>query len=243
LRGAVLCGANLTFTQFQEANLAEANFGGTQPATLSGADFRKAYLPSASFDGCFFSGTKLEGASLLNSGIWKANLEEIDWGNYTIGEETRPEELDFAFHAARCYYKQLKIWYTNKNLYDIAAKFHYREREAEKKQYKLLSKNWHHRLAREIARLVFGYGENWERVLVWIALIIFGFAIAFNLHAGMNFLYSLYFSLISFTALGYGSWVDIRPQGWVQALGAFESFIGVFMMALLLVTIFRKWAR
>ena len=72
---------------------------------------------------------------------------------------------------------------------------------------------------------------------------IFGSAVAYSLFGGLDLPYSLYFSVISFTALGYGSWVNIRPEGWVQALGATESFIGVFMMALLLVTFVRKWTR
>jgi len=91
--------------------------------------------------------------------------------------------------------------------------------------------------------MLFGYGEDWKRVFFWMLLIILGSSALFTLFGGLNILYSLYFSIVSFTALGYGSWVTIRPRGWVQAIGAAESFIGVFMMALVLVTFVRKWAR
>ena len=47
----------------------------------------------------------------------------------------------------------------------------------------------------------------------------------------------------SFTALGYGNWAP-EPQGWAgRVLGAGESFMGVFMMALFLVTFTRKMTR
>ena len=53
---------------------------------------------------------------------------------------------------------------------------------------------------------------------------------------------SLYFSAVSFTALGYGSWVNITSDA-IRGLGAAESFLGVFMMALFLVTFTRKMTR
>ncbi|KPK21624.1 MAG: hypothetical protein AMJ76_02205, partial [Dehalococcoidia bacterium SM23_28_1] len=58
-----------------------------------------------------------------------------------------------------------------------------------------------------------------------------------------GFLDSLYYSAVSFPALGYGHWAP-EPQGWAgRFLGAGESFIGVFMMALFLVTFTRKMTR
>jgi len=45
-----------------------------------------------------------------------------------------------------------------------------------------------------------------------------------------NFPDSLYFSLITFTTLGYG---DFRPlERWGRILAGSEAFIGAFMMAL-----------
>lgn len=53
-----------------------------------------------------------------------------------------------------------------------------------------------------------------------------------------NFPDSLYFSLITFTTLGYG---DFRPlEGWGRILAGSEAFIGAFMMALFVYTFVRR---
>lgn len=49
-------------------------------------------------------------------------------------------------------------------------------------------------------------------------------------------------SAASFTALGYGSWAS-QPSVWAKGIGAAEAVIGVFMMALFLVTFTRKMVR
>ena len=236
LRGSSLLNAN-----FQGADLTGTKLGdvaeaeGYQAAMPDDTDFRGANLFRANFKGCYFYGTKLEGAFIRGADILEAHLEEADWGNYKIGEENKKD-----FYSAENRYRLLKVWYTNASIYDIAAKFYYREKEAKRKALKWYSR---HRLALEVLRALFGYGEDWKRVLYWMGLVVFGSAAAYYLSGELNLLYSLYFSVVSFTALGYGKWVDITPQGWAQALGAFQSFTGVFMMALLLVTFVRKWTR
>ena len=53
-----------------------------------------------------------------------------------------------------------------------------------------------------------------------------------------NFPDSIYFSLITFTTLGYG---DFRPlEGWGRILAGSEAFIGAFMMALFVYTFARR---
>jgi len=247
LQGTVFRLAKLRNAEFRKANLTAAQFQGDfqggimheLPAALDETDFRGANLFRTDFTGCFFYGTRFEGAFIRGAEITESNLEQADWGNYIIGEEAEADELHFAENR----YIHLKMWYRNTGLYDIAAKFYYREREANRKQLKWRSKNWRHRLATEVTRLLFGYGEEWKRVFYWMALIIFGSTLMYSLFGGLNFLSSFYFSVVSFTALGYGSWVNISPESWMQTVGAAESFVGVFMMALLLVTFVRKWTR
>jgi len=240
LRAADLRGALLFNTNFQGADLTGAKFGdlgkaGGYPAMLDYTDLRGAKLIRANFKGCYFYRTRLEGAFIRGADIFDAHLEEADWGSYKIGEEKGGD-----FDLAIDYYRRLKGWYTNAGMGGKAAKFYYREKEANRKS---LRKRSRHRLALQLLRVFFGYGEEWKRVLYWMALFVFGPAVAYYLFGGLDISYSLYFSVISFTSLGYGKWVDITPQGWVQALGAFQAFSGVFLMALLLVTFFRKWTR
>jgi hypothetical protein len=47
---------------------------------------------------------------------------------------------------------------------------------------------------------------------------------------------------MSFTSMGYGSWLE-ASDALVKGIGAFESFIGVFSIALFLITFVRKMTR
>ena len=97
--------------------------------------------------------------------------------------------------------------------------------------------------------LICGYGEKPLRVIGWAASVVLGLAfvyLAIGSLWGWNFWDSLYFSVVSFTALGYGSWLNLSSgvaSDWIRGLGAFESFIGVFSIALFLVTFIRKMTR
>jgi hypothetical protein len=84
-----------------------------------------------------------------------------------------------------------------------------------------------------------GYGERPIRVLVLALLILVTTWIlywqlgTFVLDSGggnagqPTWQNALYYSLISFTALGYGGWVP-QPVGWAQWVGVAESFLGIF---------------
>jgi hypothetical protein len=97
------------------------------------------------------------------------------------------------------------------------------------------------RIFSKIVSILCGYGEEPERVVISALVIIFGLSIVY-VFGGLNLTYAIYFSAVSFVALGYGSWAH-APVGWIQGLGAAESFLGVFMMALFLVTFTRKMTR
>jgi hypothetical protein len=139
------------------------------------------------------------------------------------------------------------VWYAQSGYHDIAAKFYYREKEASRKALKWRSKSsFRHRFALQLSYWVFGHGEGWKRLLFgWIVGVIFIFAAIYYLWGSFNsatFWDTLYYSATSFSALGYGNWAP-QPSGWVKGMGAVEAIIGVFMMALLLVTFVRKWTR
>ena len=55
-----------------------------------------------------------------------------------------------------------------------------------------------------------------------------------------DFLNCIYFSVVSFTTLGYG---DYHPVGWSRVVGASEGFIGAFFMAMFVLTVGRKMNR
>ena len=263
LKGANLEGANLEMTTLWEANLEGANLMYAQlkgadlthvhlkGANLQGASLEEANLIGAHLEGAIFVGAYLVGADLRTANLAGAylgaasldsstKLENVNWGDHILDEE-RSRSLDWAADS----YRQLKKWYTDAGMYDVAAKFYYREKEVNRKGLKLCSKHWNDRLAAEFMRLLFGYGERWQRIFIWIAVVIFGLATAYYFlgsFSSSSFLDTLYYSATSFTALGYGKWAP-QPIGWAKGMGAAEAVIGVFMMALLLVTFVRKWTR
>ncbi len=205
-------------------------------------DLRGANLFRAEFEGCYLYGTKLQGASIRGADIFDAHLEEADWGNCVIGEEKRGKRGDFS--SAMNIYLCLKQWYTNAAMYDIAGKFFFREMTARRKALKWRP-NPLPRIRQTLYWLLYGYGERPWQVFASAVVVVLGLALVYFAIGTLTpntFLNSLYYSAISFTALGYGSWAP-HPTGWVKALGAFEAFVGVFMMALFLITFTRKMMR
>jgi len=155
------------------------------------------------------------------------------------------------FDGAASTYQRLKQWHTNAGIYDTAGEFFFREMTVKRKAMKWW-RNPFPRAWSKFISLICGYGERPLRVIVWAASVVLGLAlIYFFLHgvAPYNFTLqafssSLYYSAVSFTALGYGPWFNSTSvSGWVQGLGAAEAFIGVFSMALFLITFIRKMTR
>jgi hypothetical protein len=245
LRWANLQGAILDFAQLERADLLDANLEGAYllaavlyRARLTSANLKGAYL-AANLESADLRSADLRRARLAYATIRDADLEGATWGDYVLGDEIRGD-----FDEAASSYRALKQRHTETGMYDIAGEFHYREMEARRKL------GWQERrlpyaLAMYLLRFLYGYGERPERVIGWAAVIVLGLALVhwlFGTVAG-GFLDALYYSAVSFPALGYGHWAP-EPQGWAgRFLGAGESFLGVFMMALFLVTFTRKMTR
>ena len=248
LHDAEFRGADLTVAQFQETPVQavvhppelQGKLLELLPASLERTDFRGANLFRANFKGCYFYGTKLEGAFIRGADILEAHLEEADWGNYKIGEENKKD-----FYSAENHYRPLKVWYTNAGIYDTAGEFFFREMTAQRKGIRW----WphpRHRAWSKFVSLICGYGERPLRVIGWAASVVLISALIYFIVGSVwewsAFWNSLYFSAVSFTALGYGSWLQ-ATNDWVKGIGAFESFVGVFTIALFLITFTRKMRR
>lgn len=231
LRGAHLEDARLVDTHLEEADLTGAHLERTaiwhahlEKASLSFAYLEGAQLPYAHLEGAYLEDVRLSSDT---------SLEDVDWGNYILGEER--EKLG----SEAATYRRLKLWYTEHGMYDIAGEFFFREMEAKRKALKWRPKPWNRAWSKFLS-LICGYGERPLRVIGWAASVVLGLAAVYCLFGGLNLPYSLYYSAVSFTALGYGSWASAPPQDWVQGVGAAESFIGVFTIALFLITFVRK---
>jgi hypothetical protein len=236
-RGIDLSGLKLEEIILSDAILNYANFKGSR---LWHVNFEGARLDYAHFED-----TELYFARLSGAVLWFADfavdtrLEHVDWGNYILGEEKNDH-----FAAAAITYRRLKIWHTEHGMYDIAGKFFYREMEARRKDQRWKSEPFK-KLWSWTLKLLCGYGEKPERVAISTAVIVFGLALAYFLwgsFSSSSFADTLYYSVASFTALGYGQWAP-QPTGWAKGMGAAEAVLGVSMLALFLVTFTRKMIR
>lgn len=86
------------------------------------------------------------------------------------------------------------------------------------------------------------YGRSFSRFLLWCAGIIVTFALMFwlipNTTSSQGFWESVYFSIITFTTLGY---VDLVPVSWIgRTLVVTEVLLGYAMSGLLIAILARK---
>jgi len=236
-KGIDLSKLNLRDIILKEAFLRDAHFEGSE---LCGSHLERAYLEFAHFEGAELHFARLESA-LLWSAEFPPNtkLENVDWGSYILWEE-----MARTYSAAAITYRRLKTWHTNAGMYDTAGEFFFREMTVRRKALKWLP-NPFPRAWSKLLSLICGYGERPFRVIASAVVVVLGLALiyfAIGTLTPNTFLNSLYYSAVSFTALGYGQWAP-QPTGWVKGLGAFEAFMGVFMMALFLITFTRKMIR
>ena len=118
------------------------------------------------------------------------------------------------------------------------------------------------RFGLQFMRLSCGYGEKPIRVILtsWIVIILCAFLFLYGgvqtpdrlinqdflsgfhhfKELSLDFFNCIYFSVVSFTTLGYG---DYHPVGWSRVVGASEGFMGAFFMSMYVLTIGRKLNR
>ncbi len=231
LEGAYLVGAHLENVYLNGAHL--------EGAILVNANLEGAQLWEAHLEGARLFYACLKGAFLREAYLEGTILETVDWGNFILHEENLGH-LQPAEHI----YRRLKQWHMEHGLYNVAGKFFYREMEVRRK-VQSWGKKPHLKLWYWAMRLLCGYGEKPERVAISAAVIIFGLAVVYYFWGSFtssSFWDTLYYSVASFTALGYGQWAP-QPTGWAKGVGAAEAVLGVSMLALFLVTFTRKVSR
>ena len=99
-----------------------------------------------------------------------------------------------------------------------------------------------------ISFVVWGHGERPMRTFFSGIFIIAGSAFLYTFGNLMqdgvifkpNFFQALYFSIVTFTTVGYG---DISPVGWGKLIVMAEAFSGIFVMPLFLIGLSRKYLR
>jgi uncharacterized protein YjbI with pentapeptide repeats len=256
LEGAFLEEADLTEANLSNAHLKGANL---KHADLRGANLYRAHLQQANLNYADLRGPEtnlvkadMEGARLYGADLFQAEIEGINWGSKQIlGEELlHKEEVDEKkqeelLNEAAAVYRNLKTWHNEKGMYDVAGEFFFREMSAKGKKLKW-GLNPAHKAWSLFVSVTCGYGERPLRAIVWAASVIVGLGIIYYLIGAEwqldAFGNSIAFSAMSFTSMGYGSWLE-ASEALTKGIGAFESFIGVFTIALFLITFVRKMTR
>lgn len=255
VRGSSFVGADLREAVFDNVDARHADF--------SDADIRGGSYTSVDFRDATFVNARIAQAAMTNTRVNR----ETDFGDVSRGERefmeasSQTEYREWA-EAAVWTYRTIHSLYVDNALPLEARRFYYREKDMRRR---LAWKMGHYvqALKAEGSRWVTGYGMNPYRVVGSAAVVILVCAFLFPLTGGIEetsgetsiiwsidhlgqsidflvfiYLKSIYFSIITFTTLGYG---DIRPVGnMARAIAGIESLLGALLTAMLVFVLSRR---
>ncbi|MCY1204736.1 Pentapeptide repeats (8 copies) [compost metagenome] len=249
--GYDLSGSDLYRADLRGAHLFAINLRG---ASLMKADLRDANLHCADLRDANLLGVKLEGARLDNV-IWDERVLQEREAREARRHGQWSMMLDLLQQAEEIY-RNLRIQLEKAGLFEDAGRFFYREMVMRRLQMPRWSAQ---RLFSWMVDLFCGYGEQPLRVVLFsLGFVLFCAVLYFFVgihHGDVRLALSLdqdlftnleelgacmYFSVVTFTTLGYG---DIAPLGVSRPLAAFEAFVGSFTMALFVVVFVKKMTR
>jgi len=249
---------------FDKANLKRAVFQGNN---IKGMHFvlsnlKKCIFDSDEIEAIYFSDCDLKSFAIINSAIKK--LEFDDEFLTKLNENTFFDKIMMPNKSEKDYtniykiYKNIASQFESNRLLSISGEYHYLYKCSENKVLGGFSK-----LKSKIFWMICGYGErptyalitSFEIVLVFAIIYLFtgisvgGRFINYNLPLFfilekkvvlVDFLEALYFSLVTFTTVGYG---DIIPIGTSIILSSVEMILGVTMVGIWTATLARKITR
>ena len=254
-RGSHL-GYDFSGSDFYRANLRDAHLFNIRldKGSLMKADLTEANLHCA----------KLLNTNLLGAKLVQTKLDNIQLGTKLIQEKTALEAMkqgkpDVAmdnFEQAEEIYRDVRKASENQGLFDLTGYCIHKELTMRRMQMPKFSRE---RLVSKLVDLFCGYGERPANVIAFSMMLIFTCACLYFI-LGVNFgderiqfspqqvwtqnvyefFSALYYSVVTFTTLGYG---DITPTGPSRVIAACEAFTGSFTMALFVVVFVKKMTR
>lgn len=249
------CGYDLRFTDLYRADLHGAH--------LFMADLQGASLMKADLQGANLHYANLTDANLLGTRLKGARIENVIWGRHLLQErraieaskENNPKLAQDYYEQAEEICRNIRNVAANQGLVDMAGHFFYKEMTMRRKQHaKLSAKRW----ISKFVDLTCGYGERPMNVIIFSWAVILISALCFYLFGIVeqgqllgggqissegwlhDVLTSIYYSVVTFTTLGYG---DIVPIGFSRFFAALEAFTGSFTLALFVVVFVKKMTR
>jgi len=257
---AVFSLADCHFSHFQGADCDRASFEGAdcsmvrfEQARLRHALFDEAVCFAARFDGAFLGQASLAGMRINHlTGFGHAGELREAKGGGGAKKKNRNEGQDW--YIADLFPLWLRAAEVNAQVRSLL-KAHGYYLEADEYQYLEMVCRRHvlckHRVQEFFEwffkDMMFGYGLKWRRPLISVLAIILLWALGFTLHfrlaAGDGVLASLgqglYYSVISFTTLGFGNAPDLQGF-WPKVLLCTEALLGTVLMPLFLLAYARK---
>lgn len=226
---------------------------------LSGASLMKANLNDANLH-C----TNLHNSNLLGTKLHGARLDNVKIGDYVqqediavkLDKENNREEAADHYEQSEEIYRNLRKAAEADGLLVLAGHCAHKELTMRRKQFPKFSKS---RIVSKFVDLFCGYGERPVNVISFSLALIFVCAILFFLFGVQSgngviqfsmdktfqqnlsdFFSTIYFSVVTFTTLGYG---DIQPIGLSRLIATVEAFVGSFALALYVVVFVKKTTR
>lgn len=244
-----------------ECDLYRANLQGAhlfnltlKNGSLMKANLTDANLHCADLEGTNLLGTKLEGARIDNIHIGEQLLQE-KIALQKRKENDREAALD-NFEQSEEIYRNLRKRAEDQGLFQLAGQFGYKELIMRRYQLEPWSFKW---IFSNLVDKLCGYGEKPENTVIFSGFLILISAVLYFMFGVMHgdevlqidfskglltnintFFMTLYYSVVTFTTLGYG---DITPFGISRLFAALEAFIGSFTIALFVVVFVKRMTR
>ncbi|TWX55668.1 ion channel [Colwellia hornerae] len=249
-------GFDFSYADFYHANLLGAHLFNINfnKASLMKADVKNANLNCANLKQSNLLGVKWQDAKIENIQIGKKLSQEVH-AQKALKEKNIKQAIDY-FEQAEEVYRDLRKHSEQEGIFTLSGNLIQKEltmRRMQMPQYSIK------RITSKVVDLFCGYGEDPLRIVgISMLLILFcailytftglnyqGTFLAYNpghpLSENINFFLScLYYSVVTFTTLGYG---DFTPIGISRAIAAIEAFTGSFTIALFVVVFVKKMTR
>ncbi|WWE59669.1 ion channel [Parasalinivibrio latis] len=249
-------GYDLSHSDFYRANLQNAHLfkASFEHGSLMKADLSHANIHCVNLCNCNLLGTRLANTKIDNVRIGSQVRQETE--GLIAARHREHEKMVDLFEQSEEIYRDLRKAAEKQGIFTMAG--HFLQKELTMRRYQM-PKFSLERLISKTVDLFCGYGEDPIRVVLFSLLLIFISAVLYAIfgiqHGGAivavsttqpvatnleAFASCLYYSVVTFTTLGYG---DFVPIGFSRLIAATEAFTGSFTIALFVVVFVKKMTR
>lgn len=249
-------GYDFSYADFYHANLMGGHLFNINlnNASIMKADLRDANLNCANLTHSNMLGVKWQGSKFENIKMGKKIKQEI-LAKKALQQKDMQTSIDYLEQAEEIY-RDLRKHAEHEGIFTLPGYFIQKELTMRRLQLPRFSIK---RLLSKLVDIFCGYGEAPLRIIALSMAIILLCAILYTF-TGLSyhdtvqaasselsfqenctlFFSALYYSVVTFTTLGYG---DFTPVGISRAIAAIEAFTGSFTIALFVVVFVKKMTR